>query len=226
MTSPLGRISRRRFLALAATGLAIGSSGSGYSALGKPATAAALGTPTAAWKGARSANGWPIGGESASYRIEGTNYDISLAVGAVATILLHAVRRFNYEVDSLRAGDAHGLTTDRTVLSAERSNLLSGTAVLIRPDSFPHGTSGNLYPQEVTVLEDIVAEAGGSLAWGGHLATPDQGLLYVTKSPSAAAVPLLAEEYGSMDSMSATGGAGQIDAFDSQRLQRKRELRQ
>ncbi|WP_380168362.1 hypothetical protein [Jannaschia sp. R86511] len=140
-----------------------------------------------------------------------------LADGPAATVLLHAVRRFAYEVDTLRPGDVVSLTPDRQVLSPERSNLLSGTAVHIRPGSFPRGTDGNLFPEQLTVLEDITAEAGGVLAWGGHLDVPDQGLLYVDVRPSSPALSGLADRFAHVDRMDVAGGAGDVDVFDPDR---------
>ncbi|WP_218642088.1 hypothetical protein [Microbacterium sp. RU33B] len=193
---------------------------SGLSLSGHPTAALAmpLRTPNTPWKSDKSANGWPIGGPSSVFRIEGTNHSITLAVGSAAGVLLHAVRRFNYEIDALRDGDAKGLSTDRAVTSPERSNLLSGTAVLIRPDSFPLGTTGNLYPNEITILEDIVMEAGGVISWGGHLKIPDQGLLYIAKPPLSAATSRLAKRCDETDAMGTAGGVGQINAFERDRL--------
>lgn len=216
MNTSATSFTRRGFLTALGAGTALGVIVPPFSGARPAAVAATTPTP-AGWSSSRSANGWSIGAPSATFRIEGTNHDVTLAIGLTATILLHAARRFNYELDTLRTGDVSGLSTDRDVLSPERSNILSGTAILIRPDSFPYGTSGNLFPDEIVVLEDIVAETGGVLAWGGHLHTPDQGLLYIDRPPSSPAVQRLARVHDETDGMSVSGGAGQIDAFDADR---------
>ncbi|MGL5930931.1 MAG: hypothetical protein ACRCY8_18515 [Dermatophilaceae bacterium] len=200
--------------------LLLGGVGAVALAAAPPATAATPTAPPSRWAGATSANGWRIGGPSVEHRIEGTDLTVVLTTGDPAAVLLHAVRRVGYELDELRPGDVVGLVTDRRVASAERSNLLSGTAVHLRPGSFPRGTSGNLFQHEVVVLEDVVAEAGGVLGWGGHLDVPDQGLLYVTTPPSSAAVGRLARDLDQVNRMDVAGGAGDVDAFDPARRRR------
>ncbi|MGL5865505.1 MAG: hypothetical protein ACRCYX_06460 [Dermatophilaceae bacterium] len=185
-----------------------------------PHATATTAAPPGPWAGSASANGWQIGGPGAEHRIEGTDLTVVLATGAPAAVLLHAVRRVGYELGELRPGDVVGLVTDRRVASAERSNLLSGTAIHLRPGSFPRGTDGNLFPPEVVVLEDIVAEADGVLGWGGHLDVPDQGLLYVTAPPASATIGRLAGDLDRVNRMDAAGGAGDVDAFDPARRTR------
>ncbi len=130
-----------------------------------------------------------------------------------------AARRFNYEASTLRLGDVVGRITDRRVLSAERSNLLSGTAILMRPDFYPHGSTGHLDADTRVILEDIVAESEGVLAWAGHLDVPDESLLYLTTRPASASGRELAADIAEADRMDVQGGAGQIDAFDPSRRQ-------
>ncbi|MFC7490502.1 MULTISPECIES: hypothetical protein [unclassified Knoellia] len=200
----------------------LGGLGAGAMALAaaESATAAPLtGAPSGPkrWTGARSENGWLIGGKTRELPIEGTQFSVTLAVGPTAALLQHAARRINYELDTLRAGDITGVTSDRVVASPQRSNLLSGTAIHFRPGFFPHGTSGNLFPAEVVVIEDIVAESGGVLAWGGHLEVPDQGLIYVSGSAGTRAVDMLTEDFSEADRMDSAGGAGAIDAHDPSR---------
>jgi hypothetical protein len=162
-----------------------------------------------------SANGWPISSRQNAFRVEGAGVDLQLAVGSVASVLLHAARRINYEVDKLRDDDLRGYRTDSWVESPERSNLLSGTAFLFREGAYPWGGSGNLYPQEIAVFEDIVRRSDGVLAWGGHLPSPDQGLIYVATPPADAEVSQLADQYSESDRMDSDGGVGQFIAFGS-----------
>ncbi len=210
-------VSRRVILG----GLGAGAVGVATAASATAAPAAPAAPADAArakpWTRSRSDNGWRIGGATQEYPIEGTDLRVTLAAGAPAVVLLHAARRINYELDTLRAGDVVGLVSDRAVMSSHRSNLLSGTAIHVRPGFFPYGTSGNLFPDETVVLEDIVAESGGVLAWGGHLAVPDQGLIYLTGAPSSAVVEELADDLFEADRMNTAGGAGAIDAHDPAR---------
>lgn len=170
------------------------------------------------WVGSRSANGWRIGAPSSVFGIEGTNVSVTLASGAPAVVLLHAARRINYELDTLRKGDIVGVSFDRLqVKSPEQSNLLSGTAIHFRPGSFPRGESGNLFPHEIVVLEDIVAESAGVLSWGGHLAVPDQGLIYVSRGPEPTGS--VARRVESLDRIDSSEGAGAVDSHHPKRRQ-------
>lgn len=190
-----------------------GASVVGLSASASASASAPRSTKGQRWASARSANGWPIGGPTRTYRVEGSSLDLTLAVGAAATLLIHAARRINYELDTLWPGDLVGLSHDRNVASAERSNLLSGSAVHFRPGAFPFGTDANLFAEQIVVIEDIVAEAKGALAWGGHLAVPDQGLIYIASAPGAPPSTKAARVIEEQDSMDSSTGAGAIDAF-------------
>lgn len=205
--------------------LALAGFGAASAAMILTAEAAKAAPRSSKWQGSRSANGWPIGAESQLYAIEGTDHSVTLASGPSAAVLLHAARRVNYEFDTLRVNDVIGLSTSRTVESPERSNLLSGTAIHIRPGSFPRGSSDNLFPEEVVVFEDIVAEAGGVLAWGGHLDVPDQGLFYIAQKPTSVATGNLATRYDARDRMDASGGAGALDSHDPGRRRAARKFR-
>ncbi|WP_254405278.1 hypothetical protein [Streptomyces sp. AC627_RSS907] len=86
--------------------------------------------------------------------------------------LLHVARRFPYEIDQLRADDVTGHRTSRTVRQPHESNYLSGTAIAIRPYAYPLGVKGGLYPHELVLVRDILAELDGAVAWGDDFDTP------------------------------------------------------
>lgn len=200
--------------------LLLGGIGAGAASLAAAAAASASSSHLATgqrWPSTRSANGWLIGGPTGTYRVEGSSLDLTLAEGAAATLLIHAARRINYELDTLRPGDLIGLTSDRRVASAPRSNLLSGSAIHFRPGAFPLGTDDNLFADQVVIIEDIVAEANGALAWGGHLTVPDQGLIYLASAPGAASSKKAASTFEEQDSFDSSAGAGTIDAFQPDR---------
>lgn len=194
--------------------LLLGGLGAGAVSLAaaSPAPASRL-TTDQRWPSTHSDNGWRIGAPTRTHRVEGSSLDLTLADGAATTLLIHAARRINYELDTLRTGDLIGLTHDRNVASAARSNLLSGSAIHFRPGSFPLGTDDNFFADQIVVIEDIVAEAGGALAWGGHLAVPDQGLIYLSSPPGAASSTKAARKFEEQDSIDSSTGAGTIDAF-------------
>ena len=203
---------------------AILSASAGAMFFASTATAAPKTAEEHGWSGSRSANGWRIGAPTAEHQIEGTNFTVTLATGAPAIVLLHAARRINYELDTLRVGDIVGLSTDRmSVESPQRSNRLSGTAIHFRPGSFPRGQGNNLFPEEIAVLEDIVAESAGVLAWGGHLTVPDEGLVYITRGPSPTGSE--ARRIETVDRIDSSRGAGAVDPHDRRGGQVRRKSR-
>jgi hypothetical protein len=109
---------------------------------------------------------------------------------------------------------------------AEQSNYLSGTALGIRPGSYPVGQRGNLFPKELIVIEDMVAECEGVVRWGGDLSVPMEGHFQIDLPPTEARVRRLAERFGYLDAFDSPYGAGAIDAFDRGRLARARKFRQ
>jgi hypothetical protein len=111
--------------------------------------------------------------------VQGTDLTVALRPGPVATILVHVVRRFHYEIESLRAGD---LVADR-----------SGTAVHIRPGAYPAGVSGGFLPHQMVVIRDLVASADGLVRWGGDLGVPVEGRFEIAARVSDPRLAALAE---------------------------------
>ncbi|MEU1849404.1 hypothetical protein ABZ499_09010 [Streptomyces sp. NPDC019990] len=141
--------------------------------------------------GSRSRNGWEMenvaddGGTVFTRPVPGTPLrGVAVRMGDVETVLVHLVRRFHYEVDSLRRGDVVGWQ-DPKGLSRSRpeSNLASGTAVRIRPGFHPRGERGGFFPQQETVIRDILAELDGVVRWGGDDRTPDESLFSIDVAP-------------------------------------------
>src|SRR3954471_17565435 len=156
-------LSRRHMLAAA------GMADAGTAVPAAPAAPASAAPKHPRWSGRISQNGWPIvdGTKVATVKVEGSNAGVALLPGDVATVLLHVARRFHYEVDALASGDVSGHATTRTVTAAYESNYLSGTALAIRPNVYPTGSAGNLFPTELLVVRDILAECDGVVRWGG-----------------------------------------------------------
>ncbi|WP_328690929.1 hypothetical protein OG879_29990 [Streptomyces caniferus] len=202
-------LSRRRFI----------GAGSGVAA----ATLVNLGganfasADTRAWKGPVSKNRWPVLDEATSFTIEGSGQKVPLAEGDAATVLLNVARRFHYEIDSLRAGDVHGWTSNREVTEAYESNYLSGSAIAIRPVGYPVGAKGNLYPNELVIIRDILAELDGVVAWGGDFKRPKESHFEIALQPGHPRLKGVARKIREWNSSPGNGGAGTIDAFDPKR---------
>jgi hypothetical protein len=95
-----------------------------------------------------------------TFRVEGADLSLDLLPGEAATVLLYVVRRFHYEIETLRKGD---VVADP-----------SGTAVDIRPGWYPAGVKGGFLPYQQVVIRDILAECDGLVRWGGDLAKKPQ----------------------------------------------------
>ncbi|GGN53159.1 hypothetical protein GCM10011579_011000 [Streptomyces albiflavescens] len=144
--------------------------------------------------GKPSRNGWEMeraaddGGNIFTRPVPGTpltgTAGIAVRMGDVETVLVHVVRRFHYEIDELRKGDIVGWRSPGKVRKGlPESNQASGTAVQIRPGSYPAGTRGGFFPQQRLVIEDILTELGGVVRWGGHAPKPDESLFYIAVRP-------------------------------------------
>ncbi|WFE26750.1 hypothetical protein O7623_26275 [Solwaraspora sp. WMMD791] len=137
-----------------------------------PAAGAAPPDPTA--------TSWPTvdAGQITPVRIEGSDATVLLVGGAVATVLRHVARRFHYEVAPLGDGDASGWQP--TGSAAHRS----GTAIALHPARYPAGVTGGLFPTQLIVVRDILAECAGVVRWGGDdRQTPQEGHFRIDVPP-------------------------------------------
>ncbi|MFN8074363.1 MAG: hypothetical protein U0Q15_02945 [Kineosporiaceae bacterium] len=156
-----------------------------------PATATPVGAPSGATPGARSwtrdrsANGWPVltRDDCPATVIEGSDCTVLLAPGPAATLLAHAARRWHYEIEALRAGDAVGHDLG-PVEAAYLSARLSGTAVSLHPGRHPVGLRGDLSSAQLLLVRDVLADCEGLLRWGGdHRSAPAEGTFVLDVGP-------------------------------------------
>ncbi|MEV2248454.1 hypothetical protein [Streptomyces sp. NPDC049970] len=204
--------------ALGATTALAGVPGTAQAAPGVPS---ADGTPQGRrWSGRTSANGWPVLDEAELFTVEGSGRSVRLAGGDAAVILLHVARRFHYEIDELREDDVTGHSTTRKALQDYESNYLSGTALAIRPLAYPVGVKGGLYPHELVVVRDILAELDGAVTWGGDLATPKESHFELAYKPGHPKVKGVARKIRGWHAGPGSAGAGTVDAFDPERRSR------
>ncbi|WP_370531776.1 hypothetical protein [Streptomyces venezuelae] len=63
------------------------------------------------------------------------------------------------------------------------NNQASGTAVVIRPGSYPAGARGTFTAGQLLVLRDILADTEGVVRWGGDDRRPYEGLFYLDVQP-------------------------------------------
>jgi hypothetical protein len=101
-------------------------------------------------------------------RIEGTDLVVSVLAGDVATVLVHCVRRFYYEVDgNLRPEDVQGHIPTLPTNAPYETNHASGTAVAIQPRMYPSGVRDGFTTPQVATIRDILADCAGVVWWGG-----------------------------------------------------------
>ncbi|MEV0118302.1 hypothetical protein AB0H77_34520 [Streptomyces sp. NPDC050844] len=177
------------------------------------------------WSGGHSENGWPVLDTAQSFDIEGSDQKVPLAGADAAAALTHVARRFHYEIDSLRDGDVHGWTKDHAVTQAYESNHLSGSAIAVRPLCYPAGSRGNLYPNELVVVRDILAELDGVVAWGGDFKTPKESHFEIATTPGHPKLKGVARKIRRWNSGPGSEGAGATDAFNPERRSAARSLR-
>jgi hypothetical protein len=104
-----------------------------------------------------------------SYRVQGSDLSLDLLPGPGAEVLVHVVRRFHYEIDTLRRGE---VVADR-----------SGTALDIRPGFYPAGVAGGFLPHQLIVIRDILAECDGMVQWGGDAKKPQESRFAIATRP-------------------------------------------
>lgn len=213
-------LSRRRLL-LGGLGVA------GAAALGQIGICqAAAAASTDTWTGEFSANGWPILAQARAKRIQGSNLRVAVAPGAAGTVLLHVARRFHYEISRLRPdapAEITGHTDNRTVAQPYESNHLSGTAIAIRPGTYPLGVPDGFFPHELTVIRDILAECQGVVRWGGDEPTPKESHFQIDVAPGDHTLRALAKKINKWN-RTPGAGAGATDPFTRDRLTAARAM--
>nr|WP_203644010.1 hypothetical protein [Streptomyces sp. SID14478] len=167
----------------------------------------------------RSANGWETetvvdkDGTIFTRPVPGVPLTgVQVRLGEPETVLVYVVQRFHYEIDELRKGDVVGWRAPDAVRARRpESNQASGTAVQIRPNFYPAGTRGGLFPQQLVVVRDILAELNGVVRWGGDDRSPDESLFYVAVAPDD---PRLTKAADKVRAWRATPGQGPGAAVD------------
>lgn len=173
------------------------------------------------WTRAASSNGWPVTDAVATVTVEGTTCTVDLVPGDVAVVLLHVIRRWSYEIRALVPGDVTGHRTDRALAVDYESSYLSGTGVAVRAGEYPVGVAGGLFPGERLVVDDILAECGGVVAWGGSAAVPKESHFAVAVRSGDPALAALAATIRGWSTAHGEG-AGTIDAAAAPRRARAR----
>ncbi|MFE1189326.1 hypothetical protein [[Kitasatospora] papulosa] len=143
---------------------------------------------------------------------------VRMRMGDVETVLVHVITRFHYEIDALRAGDVDGWRAPGSVRKGlAESNLASGTAVRIRPGSYPSGARGGFFPLQELVIRDILAECEGVVRWGGDDRKPDESLFSIDVPPGDERLKKAAARIRGWNHTPGLGAGSQVDPAQSQR---------
>lgn len=169
------------------------------------------------WSRSTSGNGWPIVDAVPVRAIEGPDVGVAVLDGDVGTVLLHVARRFHYEIDALRRGDVAGHTSEREITATCESNHLSATAIAIRPRSYPVGISGGLFPNELTVVRDVLLDVGDVVRWGGDEQLPEESDFHIAVGPRHPALKEVADRTRGWNAGQGRG-AGATNSWEPARL--------
>jgi hypothetical protein len=146
----------------------------------------------------RSDNGWDVergvdsGGQVWTREVQGTGLLVPLRIGLAQAVLHHVIRRYHYNVGTLRAGEVVGFLPRDRNLPAYQSNHASGTAIDIRPGAHPVGTR-ELFGSQRVAIRAILTECRGLVAWGGDFRTPDEAHFQIAVKPADKRLAKLAE---------------------------------
>ncbi|KOX18585.1 hypothetical protein ADK67_35805 [Saccharothrix sp. NRRL B-16348] len=175
------RLGRRRFLAIA----------------GGLAAAASVGLATSPAASAAPPANPPARPHSlATFAVEGSNASVTLLSGPSAVVLLHVARRFHYEVDALGAEDITGYA-EVPAGTPFAADYRSGTAIAILAARYPAGATGGLFPHELAIVRDVLAECEGVVRWGGDFReTPKEGHFRVDVKPGDPTLARVAKKIG------------------------------
>ncbi|MEU6314798.1 hypothetical protein [Streptomyces sp. NPDC047014] len=187
----------RRSLLLTGAGL---TAAAALAPLALPATASAAPAPASpppplpvpgAASGPLGPNGWPTetaadaSGTIWTRQVPGSPVSVALRLGEPATVLIHVIRRYHYEIDALADGEVTGFLPPGPALRGHALNHASGTALAIRPTWYPEGVTGGLFPHHKAVVQDILKECQGTVVWGGNFThRPDEAHFALDVPPS------------------------------------------
>ncbi|MFJ8473682.1 hypothetical protein [Kitasatospora sp. NPDC094011] len=181
--------------------------------------------------GTVSRNGWETEkvaddrGNVYTRPVPGTPLNVRMRMGDVETVLVHVISRFHYEIDALREGDVVGWRApDQVRRKLAESNQASGTAVQIRPGSYPSGARGGFYPFEELAIRDILSDCEGVIRWGGDDSTPDESLFSIDVPPGNERLTRIADKLRGWTDTPGQGAGAAADPLRPDRLKAAKRL--
>ncbi|MGW3598984.1 hypothetical protein [Streptomyces sp. NPDC005167] len=187
--------------------------------------------------GRPSTNRWEMqkaaddGGDIVTRHVPGTGLKVSVRTGDTEAVLIHVIRRFHYEVDTLgphgEPNPVEGWVAPSAVRDSRlpESNQASGTAVVIRPDFYPPGVRGGFTAGQQLIIRDIVADTEGVVRWGGDDRRPYEGLFYLAVRPGDARLERVAAKLRAWDETPGAGAGVVPDVTEPSRRRRAARYR-
>ncbi|MEV0113263.1 hypothetical protein AB0H77_08430 [Streptomyces sp. NPDC050844] len=182
--------------------------------------------------GKLSRTGWEMervaddGGNIFTRPVPGTPLaGVAVRMGDVETLLVHVIRRFHYEIDTLRKGDVIGWRKPGSVHKGlPEGNQASGTAAQIRPGHYPRGAKGGFFPHQLTVIRDVLAELDGVVRWGGDDPKPDESLFCIDVRPGDDRLTKAAAKLRDWSEEPSKGAGAPVDVLADTRRSKAKSL--
>ncbi|MFF9396576.1 hypothetical protein [Streptomyces griseoluteus] len=175
-----------------------------------------------------TANGWPVQDNTDrdsqvwTRAVAGTGLSVPVWIGDPEAILLHVVRRFHYEVETLHSPDLAGWQQDNGLdMAKSESNLASGTAVRIRPGA---AAKGSLFPLQELVIRDVLADCQGVVRWGGDDKQADESLFYLDCGPDDTLIHTVATKLRAEEATPGLGAGSAVNVWAPARRSRADHL--
>ncbi|MFE2444916.1 hypothetical protein ACFXDF_23195 [Streptomyces sp. NPDC059426] len=187
--------------------------------------------------GRPSANQWEMekaaddGGDIVTRPVAGTGLKVTVRMGDPETVLAHVIRRFHYEVDALglhgEPNPVEGWVAPSAIRDSRlpEANQASGTAIVIRPDSYPPGVRGGFTAGQQLIIRDIIADTEGVVRWGGEDRRPYEGLFYLTVPPGDARLKRVAAKIRAWGETPGAGAGVVLDVTEPSRRRRAARYR-
>jgi hypothetical protein len=140
----------------------------------------------------------------------GTGFAVAVRIGKVERVLVQVLRRYHYEIAAPSPGEVTGwrAPSDVSLVSAE-SNQASGTAIAIRAA----WRTGRVFPHQLTVIRDILAECEGVVRWSGDDNRPCEALFSTDVPPGDPRLSALAARIRSWNERPDTGAGTHVETF-------------
>lgn len=180
-----------------------------------------------AWQAPRSASRWSSGRQCvksttrervtrmSDHRPVSRRRLLSYGLGAAGGVLL---------ASGLTQADLSGYSANRSIAAAFESNYLSGTALALRPNFYSLGVKNGLFPRDVVIIRDILADCEGVVKWGGDLDPAKESHFQIDVAPNEGKLAAVANKITRWQQLPGQGAGSAVDPFSPNRLRAAQAL--